>query len=181
LEKQQEKRIKNKEKCTDSIIFYGLWQSPREVEENMLTLNSDAQKREGLQAQLKFRKSVLLQKHPDKSVYSFSYKTESGAYKKHPVTILKENLLKLITKAYEGPSKEVHQPDIPLLVGKRVRHTFHDESYTGRVISVVPGYPDYYNIVYDVEREEKRTGSVGVVYTYRLLDDYRAGDLTLLV
>ena len=36
----------------------------------------------------------------------------------------------------------------------------------------VPGYPDYYNIVYDRDI---------AVYVYKLLEDYKAGDLKVLV
>ena len=36
----------------------------------------------------------------------------------------------------------------------------------------VPGYPEYYNIVYDGDR---------AVYVYRLLEDYKAGQLKVVV
>ena len=37
----------------------------------------------------------------------------------------------------------------------------------------VPGYPDWYNLTYDTE--------LTVVYTFKLLQDWKAGDLKLAI
>jgi hypothetical protein len=39
----------------------------------------------------------------------------------------------------------------PILVGKKVQHTFNEGTHNGKVISTVPGFPDFYNIIYDSE------------------------------
>jgi hypothetical protein len=62
---------------------------------------------------------------------------------------LVENLKKLLDEALKGPCNERTRRDTPLLVGKRISHTFEDGSYLGKVISVVPSYLDWYNVVYD--------------------------------
>ena len=69
------------------------------------------------------------------------------------------------------PTTENKRRGVPLLVGKKIEHTFTDDTYTGRVISVVPGYPDWYNVVYDDDT---------AVYTYKLLDDYKNNDLKII-
>lgn len=62
------------------------------------------------------------------------------------------------------------------LVGKRVLHYFNVDGklqgFHGYVISQVPGFPEWYNIVYDEEGD--------IVSTYQLMDDYNSGDLELV-
>lgn len=92
---------------------------------------------------------------------------------------MKENLLTLIRAACSvDTSHTVSRLDkekehIPLLIGKNVRHKFEDgEIYQGKVIAPVPGFPAWYNIQY--ENEES-------IYTYRLVDDYKDGNLEIVV
>ena len=74
-------------------------------------------------------------------------------------TTLKENLLKLIEDAWKAtPSISSSQSAItgdPILVGKQVQHKFSENKAivlcTGKVLSQVPGFQDWYNIVYDDE------------------------------
>ena len=58
-------------------------------------------------------------------------------------------------------------------MGKRILHDFIEDDavvqYTGTVLSQVPGFPEWYNTVYDDEPD--------CVYTFQLLDDYNRGDL----
>jgi hypothetical protein len=66
----------------------------------------------------------------------------------------------------------------PILVGKKVQHTFNEGTHNGKVISTVPGFPDFYNIIYDGELDsEGNITDTIAIYTYRLLDDYRAKKL----
>ena len=62
------------------------------------------------------------------------------------------------------------------LVGARVDHQFIEDekfvTYSGEVISQVPGFSEWYNVVYD--------NKPGTVYTYKLLDDLRNGDLRVV-
>lgn len=46
------------------------------------------------------------------------------------------------------------------------------QGFHGYVISQVPGFPEWYNIVYDEEGD--------IVSTYQLMDDYNSGDLELV-
>ena len=62
------------------------------------------------------------------------------------------------------------------LVGKLVKHRFEDKGklrfFKGRVISQVPGFPEWFNIVYDKEP--------GIVYSFKLSEDMDNGDLHVL-
>jgi hypothetical protein len=45
----------------------------------------------------------------------------------------------------------------------------------------VPGFPDFYNIIYDSELDsEGNITDNTAIYTYRLLDDYRAKKLEII-
>jgi hypothetical protein len=45
----------------------------------------------------------------------------------------------------------------------------------------VPGFPDFYNILYDSELDsEGNITDTTAIYTYRLLDDYRAKKLEII-
>ena len=72
----------------------------------------------------------------------------------------------------EAPTTEAARQGIPLLVGKRIDHTFDNNTYIGTVISVVPGFPNWYNVHYDDDP---------AVYAYNLAEDYRKGDLKIRV
>ena len=110
------------------------------------------------------------------------YKQVETAGKKREVkkksVELKEQLLELIHAAQCVDTSECistqEKENIPFLAGKRVSHVFKDGAvYTGKVIGSVPGFPSWYNIVYDGEDEH--------VYTYRLVDDYKDGNLEILI
>ena len=121
-------------------------------------------------AQLKFRKVVLKQKCDDSKVFNIS-RSVDGKQKRLTIEEIKANLMSLIpAAAMDATCESVHgAPETPHLVGKRINHTFEDgKRYRGRVISVVPGFPDWYGVVYQGDE---------AVYTYKLLDDYAAGDL----
>lgn len=137
-------------------------------------VNSLTEKRKALEAQLPFRQKMLKQTYKKKDVFRFS---EKG--KKHTINKLKENLTKLIEEAYHGPTEEKLQSRAPLIVGKRVTHRFEDAEYMGNVISVVPGFVNFYNIVYD--KDVGADGITQTLYTYKLLEDYRNGDLDIIL
>ena len=65
---------------------------------------------------------------------------------------------------------------IPLLVGKTVKHIWTteegDQSYIGKVISQVPGFPSWFNIKYNDDPK---------VYSLRLVDDYKDKSLSILI
>jgi hypothetical protein len=66
LEEREKKRIKQAENLTNDVCFYGLWQSIQQVKEGIGWLVKDADKTAAIEAQLKFRKTVLQQKHEDR-------------------------------------------------------------------------------------------------------------------
>jgi hypothetical protein len=60
----------------------------------------------------------------------------------------------------------------PLLVEKTVDHTFTDSTYRGKMICVVPGFPLWYNVVYDGD---------AAGYGFNLLSDFEKGDLKIVI
>ena len=114
---------------------------------------------DALKAQLRFRQHILMQE-ADPALYRFSEcSSETSGKRINPTPDeLKENLLKLITKASSSTDKNCKQS--LFLVGKRVRHFFKQEGedevsnvdsrypVEGKVISTVPGYPEWFNIKY---------------------------------
>lgn len=89
-EESERKLIELKEKITSELTNYGLWVSSIQVDSNLRALKSETQKRKALKAQLRFRKKVLQQQHPDNSIFSFSSK-ERGQFNSQ---LLCENLLR---------------------------------------------------------------------------------------
>ena len=74
-----------------------MWTSPEEIENNLKKLSS---KIDALKLQINFRKKVLGQTHPDKSIFQFSVN-----HKPHCVQQLFKNLLTLL--AATGSSVEL--------------------------------------------------------------------------
>ena len=168
---KEQKVLQEKEKLTSEIVLIGLWQTKDDVERQLLRLKSET-KKEALKIQLKFRKNVLQQQYSDTSVYHFS-KKGVGQFSS---TILKGNLLKLIEDAWKVTPPISSSPGDPILVGKQVQHRFSENKeivlYTGTVVSQVPGFQDWYNIVYD---------EPDIVYSYKLMEDYINGDLSIII
>ena len=176
-EAAKQRLLLEKEKITTDMIQYGLWQSEADVNEGLKLAKSETQKRQSLKVQLRFRKTVLQQTYDaDKDIYKFSTKQKGQLNS----TALKDNLLKLPNAAAnqhssdtgsESPSgSEVH------FVGRRIDHQFTEDNqlvtYSGKVISTVPGFPEWFNVVYDNEPD--------VVYSFKLIEDFRNGDLHIL-
>ena len=69
LERLQAKKLKKKEKLVQMILRYGLWQSKRQVQEELLKLKSKKEKVAALKLQLDFHKKVIEQKHADKTLF----------------------------------------------------------------------------------------------------------------
>lgn len=167
-----------KERITSDMIKYGLWQSESDVNEGLQLAKTETQKRQSLKAQLRFRKTVLQQHAPasDKDIFKFSTKSKGQLNSK----ALRENLLKLINEAaaVECSSLPVHGgAENPInLVGKCIDHQFKEDgqlvTYSGKVVSTVPGFPEWFNVVYNNEPD--------VVYSYKLLEDFGNGDLKIL-
>ncbi|KAK6180549.1 hypothetical protein SNE40_012682 [Patella caerulea] len=175
MERLEASRVQRAECMTNDVCYYGLWQTVDQINEGMDKLSgNDKELRCALQTQLKFRKSVLHQKHSDKQIFNLSKKEPGGKYRKLSVKELKDNLCELVKTALDTGSKsEVSAYDVPLLVNKRILHKFADgQEYPGYVINVVPGFPQWYNVKFDND---------DAIYSYNLHEDYKKGDLKLSV
>ena len=173
LEKSRQakaKKIENdfrvKEKLTDSILYYGLWQSEETMRIKTESYPTKKEKVEALYSQVQFRKLVLGQPFQDASVFN---KSKGG--KELTVQKMMDNLSKLIQAALAVPKEPelgTVEPKLPLLVGKNILHTQKcgDEfvKYPGYVIGTVPGYPEWYNVKFEHDT---------AIYTYDLLKDYK--------
>ena len=88
---------------------------------------------------------------------------------------LVSHLIQLINATHHA-SPSCNSTSEPVLVGKSIDHQFIEDGqtvqYTGRVVSQVSGFPEWYNVVYDNEPD--------VVYTYKLMEDFHNGDLKLI-
>ena len=177
-ERKAKRLLQEKEKLTAEIVQHGLWQTREEVECSVARISGEGKKKEAIKSQLRFRKCVLDQKHSNKAVYAFS-KKGTGQYSS---SLLKQNLLKLIESATELADTVgdgcCSMPTVPqqFKVGTRISHKFIVDdlmtTFTGKIISQVIGFPEWFNIVYDEE--------VDLVYTFKLAEDLNNGDLTIL-
>ena len=147
IEKQQEdfllkqqverRRIERLEKETTDMLYYGLWQSAVQVEEELSKINSKKEKEEALKVQLRFRKNVFQQKCEETpNVFVFSKQVQG---KRVPLSVdeLKVKVIALIKNAYETPPPE----HVHMLVGKTIEHKWFTDGeakwYPGTVISQV--------------------------------------------
>ena len=166
----REKHFREKEDITSKMIFYGLWQSDKEVEDKLNEIPTIKEKLLALKSQINFRKVVLEQPVSNKALFSFSSKAE-GTYN---VVRLKENVKALVRASCMMSSQAKDNPGC-MLVGQRVYHICENPDgtfswYLGKVISQVPGFLDWFNIIYDDDAS---------VYTFKLLEDMTAGDLKI--
>lgn len=74
LERLEKDRIRKEEEITNDVCYYGLWQSPEQVDKGMGRINNKKELIKALQAQLKFRKNVLKQKRKDSKIFNLSKK-----------------------------------------------------------------------------------------------------------
>ena len=87
LAKKEENLLQQREKQTNDIIYYGLWQSKERLETALEEITEEREKRIAIQAQLRFRQKMMKQKHEQKDIFRFSAKG-----KRHPISKLYENL-----------------------------------------------------------------------------------------
>ncbi|XP_060557311.1 uncharacterized protein LOC132717769 [Ruditapes philippinarum] len=176
----ERERVERQTKYTENMIRHGLWQSTEEVENMLASYQSEIEKVEALKAQLKFRKEVLNQVAETKSQFNLT-KGMKGSKKRKKLTVdeLKENLINIVKQALVKDRE--NDEEIHILVGKRVRHRFEEVTdgkkmykwYNGRIISQVPGFREWFNIIYDSDDS---------IYTYHRLDsDVETADLQIIV
>ena len=133
-EESKTRKLRSLENMTNDIVFYGLWQSEEQIDSELATYNSDAQKVKALKAQLKFRQNVLKQDTGNRNVFLFSKDKVSLKWGE-----LAFNLKSLVKHA----ENDLTPKERSLLIGQKVRHKFVKEGngqeqwHLGRVISQV--------------------------------------------
>ena len=86
------------------------------------------------------------------------------------LTQLESNVKALVDDTLLEETVKYKLPDVPLLVGKKVKHQFKEKGeselkvYVGKVISVVPGFSNWYNIKYEED---------DAIYAFNLVQDYK--------
>ena len=129
------RKVQVKEKHTTDIVTFGLWQSRDEVDNQVSSYGSTAEKRLALKYQLRCRKTVLTQKAPTKDCYAFT-KVVDGKCVALTVDELASNTKLLLVSAAQTTIA-----NMSILVHRRVRHSFinpeddSEEWYTGKILS----------------------------------------------
>jgi hypothetical protein len=139
-EEQRLRKLQELETQANDVVYFGLWQSKEQILLKLKSIPSKTEKIEALKAQLRFRKNLLQQTPPDKLIYMFSTKSDTGKRRDLSVDELCSNLELLVQHAFSRP---IHQDEgTHLLVGKRIRQRFIEDGmtkwYPGQVISQVP-------------------------------------------
>ena len=169
--KKKEREVREKEELTKKIQKMSLWTTVSEVEEGLAKLRSAKQKCDALKLQIKFRKKVLSQTHPDKTIFFFSHQR-----KQHTQVELKRNLLKLLSRpeSQQPLSSEQLARDPELLIYRRIEHQFSTDDGLVWFKGTVLGYSKEsgeFRVVYDDEEEE---------YSYPLLQDLAKGEVHVI-
>ena len=170
LQKLREKKFREKEKLTEEIMVYGLWQNESQVTSGLEKLSSTSEKLKALKCQLDFRNKVLEQGGP-KEVF---FMTKNR--KKLTVDEVAGKLSTLFSPAHRPVASS--SPFIATqesLVGRRICHKWRESDgsehlYYGKILSIVPGTTDWFNVIYDGEFED-------TVLSLNLFIDIERGDL----
>ena len=64
--------MQEKEKLTETMMIYGLWQNEKQMEAGLMKLKTKTDKFQALKVQLDFRKKVLQQNPDDRGIFCFS-------------------------------------------------------------------------------------------------------------
>ena len=170
LDAARKRGLRLKEKLTQDIICYGLWQTREEITTGVAKQKSKTAKLNALKIQLNFRKNVLDQKnYRDKELFLFS---KNG--QQYSIDKLIENLCNLVC---EEPIQEQAIDSRESLVGKNIKHKWRDENgieqwYFGKVLSKVAGTDEWYNVQYEEEDD---------ILTLNLSEDMELGDLEVIM
>ena len=172
LQKLQEKKFREKEKLTEEIMVYGLWQSEIQVSSALEKMKFSAEKLKALKCQLNFCKKVLEQSGPKELFFM------SKNRKKLSVDEVAANLLVLISSLHSqrlapiSPFTATQES----LIGRRISHKWKlsdgsEQLYYGKILSLVPGTIDWFNVLYNGE---------DLVVSINLLTDIERGDLNFV-
>ena len=91
--------------------------------------------------------------------------------------VISENLCKLLSSAHLINTPSTVATNCQSLIGREICHKWKDEDgeerwYKGRVLSLVPGTTEWYNVKYDEEDD---------ILTLNLLLDIEKGDLDVIL
>ncbi|CAC5425996.1 unnamed protein product [Mytilus coruscus] len=148
-------RQKFKEMCRRAN-FEEKMKKAEETERTRIKNKCNKDKIEALKAQLNFRRHVLIQKPKEKDVFNFTKLI--GTCKRRVNLTVEEltcNVKKLVEHAFTITSSTVdnqEEGDVLILVGKAIKMYFEGTdgsvktSWTGHVISTVPGYSQWFNV-----------------------------------
>ena len=150
----------------------GLWQSREQVDEKLGAIKTKKDKVKALKVQLDFRKKVLEQSHSDKDIFFITKQS-----KQLPVEVIYENLCKLLSSAQLVITPGTLSTNCQSLIGKEIHHRWKDQDgeerwYKGKVLSLVPGTTEWFNVKYDGEDD---------ILTLNLLLDIEKGDLDVTI
>ena len=148
LQRLQGKKFREKEKLTEEIMVYGLWQSEEEVLGALQKMKSISDKLKVLKCQLDFWKKVLEQNGP-RDIF-FMTKNRHKLSVEDVVT----NLVSLLSPT---PGSSTPTPFVASqegLIRKRIHHRWKDSSgtelwYYGTIFNLVPGTTEWFNVKYD--------------------------------
>ena len=171
--KKKEKEVREKGELTKKFLKMSLWTTVSEVEEGLAQLRSAKQKCDALKLQIKFRKKVLNQTHPDKTIFFFSHQR-----KQHAHIELKKNLLKLLSRPELQPllSREqlAHDPELLIKFYRRIEHQFSIDDGLVWFKGTILGYnkeSGEFRVMYDDEDKE---------YLYPLLEHLAKGEVHVI-
>ena len=121
------------------------------TQDSLHQLKSRRQKFKALKAQLNFRKKVLQQVPPNKDIF---FITRNG--KQLTIEETSSNLALLLQHSTQVPTNPLTSLNQESLVGKKIRRRWCNPDgtkqwYTGRILSVVPGTTEWFNVQYDGE------------------------------
>ena len=149
--KKRVKERKERENLTQEIISMGLWQTVYQIEVGLMKLKSKTSKLNALKTQLNFRKKILQQTHPSKTIFQFSHKGHQ-----YTVDEMKQNLSELLPDAEQPRQSQLSCQDD--LTGKLIQHRWIVEGESGwfsgtilRKVAVCETSNMWYNILYDGE------------------------------
>ncbi len=165
-QRKHAKQVKEKEDLTKRLAPLGLWTKATEVECGLQTLKSKKEKQEALKIQIDFRRKVLCQSYPDKTIFYFTHLRKALTECQ-----LKSNLFKLLPPTQELISADA---DPELLIYRRIRHKFECDGsfkwYDGTVLSYNADTKEY-RVQYDNEDEAYSFPLTSSPKTYKFLPD----------
>ena len=179
--KRQARQMHEREVIFKDILYYGLYQTKRELEDRLAMIKGVGEKADALKAQLRFREQILKQ-NADAKLFRFSEKVDEKR-RNLSWSELRDNCTLLIEEACKLPQSANDASKASFLIGKRIIHKLVEKSdeqdeeeegilkeYTAEVISTVPGFPSWFNIKYETDDD---------IYVEKLQEEMWKGNVLL--